>query len=248
MVQAVAFVILVIVVWFLPLVIAPPYNLLYLSVLMGFIALILSILINLPKWWLWLQLFFPVIIYLALQQEINPLYFLAIFILLWLIFSNSFGNRVPLYLTNNSTRQALLILMEETNHKEIKFIDLGSGFGGNVVFISKQNNVINSVGVETAPIPYAISKLNSFINGGQIYAQNLWKTSLKDYNFIYAFLSTESMPELWQKIILEADENTIFVSNSFAVPEVTPTQIWELADSRKTHLYIYNVKEFKNDA
>ncbi len=242
-IQLMVFMSIFVLIRFLPPFISPPYNLFFLTLLIGVIASLISAIIKMPKWWIGLQLLFPVVIYSAIQLSINPIYYLVVFILLWLVFSNSFGNRVPLYLTNNKTRQALAKLIE--NIETVKFIDLGSGLGGNVVYMAKQANIIQSLGVETAPIPYIISKINSLINGGEIIAQDIWKTPLANFNVIYAFLSPEPMERLWEKILNEMSRDGVFISNSFAVPNIAPTEIWELSDSRKTQLYIYRLKEFK---
>jgi hypothetical protein len=243
LIQAIAFGCLVALVWLLPLLIEPPYNPLFLSLIMGLMATLFSYLIKLPKWWLWLQLFFPIIAYLVIREELNPLYGLLIFVLLLLIFSNSFVNRVPLYLTNTKTRLALSKLIKDLS--EVNFIDLGSGLGGNVVYMFKQPQVKTSVGVETAPLPYLLSKINCFLNGGEIYAEDLWTTSLQNFNLVYVFLSPQPMPKLWQKIVVEMDKDSVLVSNSFSIPGVTPSEIWELSDRRKTNLYIYYLKDFK---
>ena len=241
-IQLVSFVILFVLVRYLPLIIDPPYSLLLLAGVMGVLASLLSYAVKLPKWWLGLQLFFPLLVYLAIQLAIHPLYYLLGFVLIWLVFSNAFANRVPLYLSNHKTRQALAKLV--AGKDSVSFIDLGSGLGGNVVFMAEQVNTARSIGVETAPIPLLISKINCAINGGETLAQDIWKTPLNDFNLVYAFLSPEPMPELWQKVLAEMNQEATFVSNSFAVPDVVPTEIWQLTDKRKTRLYIYKMRFF----
>lgn len=243
--QAISFALLYVLVGFLPFFTPPPYNPLILTLLMGLFASILSYLIRLPKWWLGLQISSPVAIYLVLQTSTNPWLYLVFFIVIWLFFSNSTFNRVPLYLTNNKTRQALAQLASSIG--SVSFIDLGSGLGGNVTFMSKQQAVVSAKGVETAPLPYFISKINCLFNGGVISAQSFWNISLTDYNLVYAFLSPDPMAKLWVKAIKDMDKNAVFVSNSFAIKNVVPSEIWELDDARKTHLYIYNLADFKND-
>jgi len=242
-IQLISFVILFVLVAYLPLIISPPYSALLLAIVMGVLASGLSYAIKLPKWWLGLQLFFPFFIYLTLQLAIHPLYYLLGFVLIWLVFSNSFKHRVPLYLTNHKTRLALAKLVK--SQQKVCFIDLGSGLGGNVVFMAKQVNTVKSVGVETSAFPLLISKINCLINGGETLAQDIWKTPLNDFNLVYAFLSPEPMPELWLKAKAEMNQQAIFVSNSFAVPNIVATEIWELPDKRKTLLYIYQMSKFK---
>ena len=105
--------------------------------------------------------------------------------------------------------------------------------------MAQQPEVKTSIGVETAPVPYLLARFFSGLRGGQVLAQDIWKTPLQDCNFVYAFLSTEPMPRLWQKVQLEMKPGAVFVSNSFAVPDVDPSEIWELSDARQTRLFIY---------
>jgi len=58
---------------------------------------------------------------------------------------------------------------------------------------------------------------------------------------VYAFLSTEPMSRLWQKVAQEMRPGSVFVSNSFQVPDVEPTSVVVVNDSRQTHLYFYAI-------
>ncbi len=237
--QAGALVLLMAAVWLLSHVITPPYPVWALMLAQGGLAALLSDYLKLPNWWRWIQLFFPVALYWALQLDLHPIWPLSAFILLWLIFANASKERVPLYLTNTTTRKALEALIAE--RAAVKFLDLGCGLGGNVVSMAKRPNVEQSMGVETAPLPYLISLIRTHLWGGEVLAQSLWKTELRDYDVVYAFLSPEPMPKLWEKVEKEMKEGTIFVSNSFAVPGVAPTEKWELGDARRTKLFIYHL-------
>ncbi|NPA72634.1 MAG: hypothetical protein GXO35_07380, partial [Gammaproteobacteria bacterium] len=178
--------------------------------------------------------------YVGVLIEFNPMWALAFFVVIWLFFANAITERVPLYFTNETTRQALKQLV--ANKEAIHFLDLGCGFGANVAFMAKQPAVIESHGVETAPVPYALSKLVTTLKGGQTYAMDLWKTDLSYYDVVYAFLSPEPMPKLWQKVQAEMRPGTTFVSNSFAIPGVEASEIWTLEDGRQTQLYLYHIE------
>lgn len=243
LIQGLAFVILFIGVWLAQFVVNPPYALWLLVVIQGVLAAFLSCRLGLPCWWRWIQFGLPVGLYLGVTYQINPFWALVIFLLLWLIFFNAIKERVPLYLTNATTRQALKKLIKR--RKEVHFLDLGCGLGGNVVFMAQQVNVRRADGVETAPIPYLISKMFTALRGGETFAMDLWKTQLSYYDVVYAFLSTEPMPELWQKVLAEMPDDGVFVSNSFAVPDVEPSEVWTLNDRRRTTLYLYRIQDFR---
>ncbi|MDG6773543.1 hypothetical protein QCB45_04295 [Thiomicrorhabdus sp. ZW0627] len=239
-IQLLALVILAVGVYFLQFVVSPPYPIWVLVVAQGGISALLSCKMGLPCWWRWIQFLMPVALYVAVLLQVPSWLGLVAFIVLWLVFSNAGKERVPLYLTNNTTRQALKTLIKRT--KDVRFLDLGCGLGGNVVFMSHLVNVTRSVGVETAPIPFVISKFFSWLRGGEVYATDLWKVDLSEFDLVYAFLSSEPMPKLWEKVRSEMTSGSVFVSNSFAVPDAEPSEVWELGDSRKTLLYIYRIE------
>ena len=81
----------------------------------------------------------------------------------------------------------------------------------------------------------------TFTRGGQTFALDMWKADLSKYDVVYAFLSPELMPQLWEKVSQEMSTGSVFISNSFAVPDIEPTEVWELSDSRKTQLFIYAI-------
>ncbi len=239
LIQLFVFVLLVLGIMLAPYVIAPPYSYLLLVLIQASVAAAVSCRLGLPCWWRWIQFFMPIGLYLGLLVEFNPLWALLVFALIWLVFSNALTERVPLYLTNSTTREALKKFVKP--QKNQTFLDLGCGLGGNVVYMSQLVNISESHGVETAPIPYLLSKVYTLLRGGRTYAMDMWKTDLSYYDVVYAFLSPEPMPKLWQKVKEEMRPGSVFISNSFAIPEIAPTEIWELSDSRQTTLYIYRL-------
>jgi SAM-dependent methyltransferase len=237
-VQFIAAIITIITTYFLPFIIAPPYSLhwfvLYQSILSWFITKHFT---SLPCWWSPIQLTFPLLLYF-LSNDVNPLVFLGIFLFLSLVFSNVVKERVPLYLTNRKTREALAEIAER--YKANAFVDLGCGLGNNVSYMAKQDVELVD-GVETAPIPYFIAKALSLVKGGNIYPTDMWKLRVKKYDMVYAFLSPEPMEKLWDKLKDELEPSAIFISNSFEVPGIKPFETMNIKDGRKTKLFIYQI-------
>jgi len=237
LVQGIVLLGLAVAVYLLAHVIEPPYPYWLLVLVQGSVAAWLSPKFGLPSWWRWIQFLMPVGLYIGVLIGFNPVWALLIFIVVWLVFANAFKEQVPLYLTNDTTRQALKVLVK--NKRDVRFLDLGCGLGGNVVFMSQLKGVSESHGVETAPGPYLLSKLFTLFRGGKTFAMDLWKTDLAYYDVVYAFLSPEPMPKLWEKAKDEMLPGSVFVSNSFAVPDMEPSEVWELSDKRQTRLYLY---------
>lgn len=205
-----------------------------------FLQSILSVSISififkLPKWFFIISFLFPFLFLIDVQFfRLSSGVYGILFTLFALTFSHTLKERVPLYLSNQTTFLGLRKIIQERQARS--FIDLGSGLGGVVRAVSKEK--INAIGIETAPVLWLISKIISF-GKGKIIRQNIWDADLSKYDVIYAFLSPAIMDKLYKKVQLEMRPDAIFVSNSFVVEGVLPEQVWQLEDSRKTQLYFY---------
>jgi hypothetical protein len=193
-----------------------------------------------PHWWLWIQALLPIGLFVGLSQQLIPVvWFGVIALFLMLVFSNVWSERVPLYLSNRITHRALEQLVRERNIKTA--VDLGSGLGGVVRALAKQG--VDATGVEFSPILAVLSAaLCRWFGLGRVLRGNMWQQDLSHYDLVYVFLSPVPMSELWQKAQREMKTGSVLVSNSFAVPEVEPDDVWELADGRQTLLFIYVMK------
>lgn len=244
LIQLAVLLFLALAVWLAHYFIAPPYPLWVLVLLQGGLAAVLSCKLGLPCWWRWIQLLIPIGLYVGLSAQISSWWGLAGFVLLFMVFFNASSERVPLYLSNATTHGALQKLAKEKGTK--RFMDLGSGLGGAVVAVAQVESVEKSEGVENAPLPYAVSGLRQKMARNpklNFYMNNIWQTDLSHYDLVYAFLSPEPMERLWEKVCREMPKEGWFVSNSFAVPNVEPTEVWELEDGRRTQLFLYKVGE-----
>lgn len=196
--------------------------------------------LGLPVWWVWISLGFPAAMVLALHAGDLPAWpFGVAFLLLYLVFSNTARERVPLYLSNSRTTEALLSLMQQRGAR--RFVDLGSGLGGVVRRLDGDGRIAR--GVETAPMVWLVSALLSKLaRRGRILRQDIWSADVSGEDIVYVFLSPEPMRALYDKARREMKSGSLLVSNSFAVPDVEADEIWELPDRRKTRLFLYEMK------
>ncbi|MBC7282355.1 hypothetical protein [Hoeflea sp.] len=203
-------------------------------------AALVTRLLGLPVWWVWINLFFPAAMALALQAGDFPAWpFGVTFLVLYLVFSNTARERVPLYLSNRQTAEALVSVMQQRGAR--RFVDLGSGLGGVVRRLDGDGRIAR--GVESAPMVWLVSLLLSKLTGrGLILRQDIWAADIAGEDIVYAFLSPEPMPALYEKARREMKPGSLLVSNSFAVPDVEADEVWELPDRRKTRLYLYEMK------
>jgi hypothetical protein len=204
------------------------------------LAVLLSGLFRLPWWWLIIQGFFIPGVFFTSSLKVPPGFFLAGFILLCLFYSSNIRERVPLYLSNETTGRALGELLPK--QQVFSFLDLGSGFGGILAYLAERNSIGTFQGIESAPALFLISwlRLRKRFNANVRYG-NLWRENLESYDVVYAFLSPAAMPELWRKAKKEMRQGSLFVSNSFIVPGEKPTRTLRLKDARRTRLLVWKM-------
>lgn len=205
--------------------------------LQGLLAALICRLLGLAVWWLVIAFLFPLALAGALLAGNLPAWpFGLAFLVLALVFSNTARGRVPLYLTNGETASVLKDLM--TERKATRFLDLGCGLGGVVRALDGDGR--QARGIENAPAVFFLARLLSRLTrSGDIRRGDLWRADVSKEDVVYAFLSPEPMPALWQKLSTEMKPGSLFVSNSFAVPDREPDETWTLSDGRKTVLYLY---------
>ena len=197
------------------------------------------------EWWWFINLIAPTAIILANGFALDlglPLWlYPVIFFVILLLFWNSINEYVPLYLSNKTTTNALIDLLENKT-EGMKFIDLGCGLSGSLLCLAKSLPQHIFIGVETAPLAYIISKIRcnlSSANNISINFKNIWDVDLSQYQYVYAFLSPAIMTKLYAKTDAEMKTGSIFISNSFKVVDNPATYIMELVDNRQTKLHIW---------
>lgn len=218
---------------------------LMLAMLQGGIAAIIAYRQGAPRWWLVIHLGFAPLVVFVHHLDIPPGWFLAGFVLLLLLFWRTDKSRVPLYLTNRATSDALLRLLPP---RPCRVIDIGCGNGGLLRRLASTRPDCHFTGIEHAPLPWLLARLRT-LNAQNITIRHgdFWLEPLSTYDVIYAFLSPAPMSRLWTKACAELQPGAILVSNSFSVPDQHPVQITQVKDRRGTQLYSYQPHRAQQD-
>ncbi len=219
-----------------------PVPLLWVMLAQGLLAGIVSRGFRFSLPWVVGQVIAPPLLLFALALDLPGWVFPVILLLLVLVFWNVAGNRVPLYLTNRTTAAALLELLPYKT--KLHTADLGSGLGGTLLFLARARPEMQFTGLETAPLPFALSWLRGKLGGGgnlDFRFRDIFKEDLGQYDLVYCFLSPVPMARLYDKARTEMKPGSLFISNSFAVPERKPNRIVTVKDGRKTKLLIWKM-------
>lgn len=211
---------------------------LLIALLQGGFAALIAFRLRAPRWWIAIHLVFMPLVVLVQRLEIAPGWFLAAFVLLLAIFWRTDDSRVPLYLTNRATAQAILALLPAT---PCRVLDLGCGDGGLLKRLARARPDCMFTGIEHAPLTWLIAWLRTAgLPNVTILRRDFWRVPLGGHAVVYAFLSPAPMPRLWVKAMREMSPGALLISNSFPVPERMPDEVVEVADRRKTRLFLYH--------
>ena len=211
------------------------------GLLQGLLAASVGRWFGLAPWWWWLNLGFVPALLLFNGAALPSWVFLVGFLLLLLGNWNSVGERVPLYLTGARSRQQLAGLLVR-QPAGFRFVDLGCGPAGTLLWLARRFPRAQFVGVETAPLPFVIAWLRALPqNNCRIRYENLWRTDLAQFDVVYCFLSPAPMAALWAKAQEQMVAGAWLVSNSFEVPGVPADQQVELDDWRRSRLLLWRM-------
>lgn len=193
----------------------------------------------LPRWWLPINFLFVPALVAMHGLAFASHWYLAAFALLLLVYWSVARTRVPLYLSSRKAWQAVA----ERLPPAAMVVDLGSGLGGLLSFLAQQRPDGRYVGMEIAPLPFLVSWLRMRMSKRrcEVRWSSLWRTDLQPFDVVYAYLSPVPMADLWRKIQHEMRPGTLFISNTFQVPGVEPSEVVELDDLHQSRLYLYRL-------
>ena len=205
----------------------------------GSIAALVGWRLGLSRWWLPINLGFVPGLVLLQGHALPPWLLLVGFIALLLLNWNALTERVPLYLTGTAAERQLIRRLAQLPD-DFRFIDLGSGLGGTLRRLAKAYPHARFVGVETAPLTFALCWLRCLPQANcQVRFRSFWREPLSGHDVVYCFLSPAPMPALWQKARAEMGPDALLISNSFEVPGVEPREILPIDDWRHSRLLIW---------
>ena len=211
------------------------------ALIQGAIAALLGSRLGLASWWLPINLLFTPALVATLSIGIAPSWFLAAFIVLFLVYWSVFRSQIPLYLSSQKAWVAVAELLPKK--AGVRFLDLGAGLGGMLGYLGAQYPDGNFSGMEIAPLPFVLGWIRKKATRGN-YALSwgdFWPHTLADQDVVYAYLSPVPMARLWLKVCEEMPSGSCFISNTFFVPGVEPESIVELDDFHHSRLYVYRI-------
>ncbi|QLC73565.1 class I SAM-dependent methyltransferase [Pseudomonas sp. LPB0260] len=211
------------------------------GLLQGLLAASLGSWLGLARWWWWLNLLFVPAVLLSSGASLPSWVFFLAFLLVLLLNWNSLVERVPLYLSGARCQEQLVALLA-TRPADFRFVDLGCGPAGTLLHLARRFPAAQFVGVETAPLTFAIAWLRCLPQRNcRVRYASLWRTDLSRFEVVYCFLSPAPMAALWDKARAQMKADAWLISNSFEVPGVAADRSIELHDWRESRLLLWRM-------
>lgn len=206
------------------------------AALHGVCALALARLLGLRGWWLPAALLFAPAALVCSGAGL-PAWIWGLLLLLALgVFWGVLRSRVPLYLTNRATWEAVAALLPPG---PCRVLDAGAGLGGLLAFLARRRPDAVVEGVELAPLTWLACRLRLLPGRARVRLGDLAAVPLAPYDLVFAFLSPEPMPALLARARREMRPGSRLVSCEFGVPGEEPDRripvpggrellVWEL--------------------
>ena len=192
------------------------------AVLHGGLAAGIAYLRRMASWWMPILFFFPPAAVLVNSLQLPPVLFLIIFLFLLLLFWSTFRSQVPFYPSGRPVWDAVAGLLPAD--RPLKVIDIGSGLGGAVLYLSRVRQDSRFVGIELAPLPWLVSHVRALLTGsrGGFIRGDYTLLDFAGYDVIFAYLSPAAMTALWSKARAEMRSGTVLLSYEFIIEGVQP--------------------------
>lgn len=192
------------------------------ALMQGAVAAAISRWRSMASWWLVIQFLFPVAVVVVHAFQVPPWIFLLGFILLLGLYWTTFRTQVPFFPSTRATWGAVERLLPQG--RRVRFIDIGSGFGGLSMHIARANPDVEVTGIEVAPLPWLTSVLRARANGSsaRFVRGDYDNFDLGGYDVVFAYLSPAAMPALWRKAQREMGKGALLLSYEFAIPCIEP--------------------------
>jgi SAM-dependent methyltransferase len=199
-----------------------PVDYMTVAVVQGLLAALITWKLALARWWRAIQLLFPLAVLAALALQLPSWLFGAAFLLLLGWYWSTFRTQVPYYPSGPAVWDAVRQLLPTDRPPRV--IDIGSGLGGLVLYLSRVRPDAAVEGIELAPLPFLYSWLRARLAGGRATFRlgDYEKLDFSRYDLVFAYLSPAAMPGLWRKAAAEMRPGAMLASYEFIVPERSP--------------------------
>ncbi|EKU82348.1 class I SAM-dependent methyltransferase [Massilia timonae] len=197
----------------------------HVALVQGVLAALLSWWRGLASWWRAIQFGFPLALPGASALELPPVAFLAVFLLLLLLYWSTYRTQVPYYPSGRKVWAAVAAALPQD--RPVRVIDIGSGIGGLVLDLQRRRPESRFEGIELAPLPWLASHLRALAtrSRARFIRGDYERLDLGDYDAVFAYLSPAAMSALWHKAAREMRPGSTLFSYEFVIEDRPPSRV-----------------------
>ena len=122
--------------------------------------------------------------------------------------------------------------------------ELGAGWGALAFPLARRCPESKVVAYELSPVPWIFLKLRAFLFGPRnllIERRNFLKDDLSKASLVVCYLYPGAMAKLSSKLVMELKPSARVISNTFEIPDWTPTAIQNLEDVMCPQIFYYKM-------
>ena len=208
------------------------------ALLQGIFAALLTRWRRLARWWLTIQLLFPLAILGANTLSVPPWVFLATFIVLLAVFWSTFRTQVPYWASGQRVWNAVADLLPA---RPVRVIDIGSGLGGFVLHLARRRPDSLISGIELAPLPWFGSWLRarSIASRARFIRGDYERLDFAQFDVVFCYLSPAAMPALYAKCLAEMKTGARLMSYEFVIAQRQPDLVIPITQNGVS-LYVWD--------
>jgi hypothetical protein len=143
-------------------------------------------------------------------------------------------------------RRTLIKLLGSRSHRRNQVVDLGSGWGGLLAYLSRPGSApeletVEWRGIERSWLPWLFSRLLLALQGMQvrIHQGNFLQKPLNSDTIYLTYLSGPAMQTLRRRFEEDQPRGGALISLAFAMPGWTPDQVLNLGGGPAAQIYLY---------
>lgn len=191
------------------------------ALLQGALAAVIALWRQLARWWLAIELLFPLALLGTLGLQLPPSLFFVLFVLFVLVFWSTFRTQVPYYPSGPRAWNAVAALLPA---QPLRFIDIGSGLGGLVLALAARRPDSTFCGIELAPLPWLASRLRTVRRSNARFLRGDYdRLDFAQFDVVFAYLSPAVMTALYRKASAEMRPGSLLLSYEFCIDTKPPS-------------------------
>ena len=216
-----------------------PMNYVLAALVQGALAAALAHWRGLARWWLAIQLLFPLALVGASAFALPSWVFLVLFVFLLLLYWSTFRTQVPYYPSGRRVWDAVHAALPQG--RPVRVIDIGSGLGGFAIDLAARRADALVDGIELAPLPWLASRIAARLRGSsaRFMLGDYEALDFAGYDAVFCYLSPAAMSALWRKAAREMRPGSMLLSYEFGIAE-RPADRSIVLTERGTALYVWH--------